>query len=114
MSAGDLSTQARVSCDSSSRNCVSVASSPSVAIEAGDCANSDKSPSARQLCQYHSHAHVFAVPPIQAMGRRWSGDVSSTTYLAGYRLELSDVDLQGILDRDTQRTVEGAKGALGP
>jgi len=48
------------------------------------------------------------------MGRRWSGDVSSTTYLAGYRLELSDVDLQGILDRDTQRTVEGAKGALGP
>jgi hypothetical protein len=36
MSAGNLSAHARVSCDNSSRNCASVISCPSVAIEARD------------------------------------------------------------------------------
>jgi hypothetical protein len=36
MSAGNLSAQARVSCDNSARNCASVIACPSVAIEACD------------------------------------------------------------------------------
>src|SRR6185436_16692366 len=50
MSAGDLSAQATVSCDNSSRNCASVISCPSVAIEAPDfVANGDDPASAGNI-----------------------------------------------------------------
>src|SRR5215471_17408954 len=95
MSAGDLSAQARVSCDSSSRNCVSVISRPSWQSKLVIATNGGKPPSAEQ---HASDAVIVAMVlkmsdgrPAIYKSRRWAkspfGDAETTAEASGWSVE---------------------------